>query len=94
MDARLCHVWLDGYRSIANIDTKAQVGPPEDFDRFSFGPSDRGASIRIPIRTRSNGWKGYLEDGRPAADGDPYLITTRMVETIRAVHEEALKASG
>ena len=63
-------------------------------DRFSYGASDRGASIRIPIHTRSNGWKGYLEDRRPAADGDPYLITARIIETVRAVHEEALQASG
>ena len=62
-------------------------------DRFTFGPSDRAASIRIPIYTRSRDWKGYLEDRRPASDGDPYLITARIIETVRAVHDEAVKAS-
>ena len=33
---------------------------------FSYGISDRGASIRIPVLTVDNGWKGYLEDRRPA----------------------------
>ena len=32
---------------------------------FSYGVSDRGASIRIPVSTVERGWKGYLEDRRP-----------------------------
>ena len=36
-------------------------------DQFSFGVSDRGASIRIPIGTLEDGWKGRLEDRRPAS---------------------------
>ena len=32
---------------------------------FSYGVSDRGTSIRIPIITVENGWKGWLEDRRP-----------------------------
>ena len=28
---------------------------------FSYGVSDRGASIRIPIMTVENGWKGWLK---------------------------------
>ena len=38
---------------------------------FSYGISDRGASIRIPIITVEKGWKGWLEDRRPASNGDP-----------------------
>ena len=38
---------------------------------FSYGISDRGASIRIPIITVEQGWKGWLEDRRPASNGDP-----------------------
>ncbi|MEJ2399470.1 MAG: glutamine synthetase beta-grasp domain-containing protein, partial [Gammaproteobacteria bacterium] len=40
-------------------------------DTFSYGVSDRGASIRIPVSTAQN-WKGYLEDRRPASNADPY----------------------
>ncbi|SDE07554.1 glutamine synthetase [Pricia antarctica] len=51
---------------------------------FSYGVSDRGASIRIPIITVQNGWKGWLEDRRPASNGDPYKIARRIVETVKS----------
>ena len=51
---------------------------------FSYGVSDRGASIRIPIITVENGWKGWLEDRRPASNGDPYKIAGRIVETVKS----------
>jgi len=47
----------------------------QDISVFSFGVSDRGASIRIPLTT-ANEWKGYLEDRRPGSNADPYLITS------------------
>ena len=49
---------------------------------FSYGISDRGASIRLPIITIENGWKGYLEDRRPAANIDPYLVSGKLLDTI------------
>ena len=49
---------------------------------FSYGISDRGASIRIPIITVENGWKGWLEDRRPASNGDPYKIASRIIKTV------------
>lgn len=51
-------------------------------DEFSYGVSDRGASIRIPVLTVSNGWKGWLEDRRPASNGDPYKIAARICKTV------------
>ncbi|MGB1269317.1 MAG: glutamine synthetase beta-grasp domain-containing protein [Flavobacteriaceae bacterium] len=54
-------------------------------DDFSYGISDRGASIRIPILTVDNGWKGYLEDRRPASNGDPYKIASRIIKTVKPV---------
>lgn len=53
-------------------------------DDFSYGVSDRGASIRIPIITVENGWKGWLEDRRPASNGDPYKIAGRIVTTVKS----------
>ncbi len=50
---------------------------------FSFGVSDRGASIRIPIITVQKGWKGWLEDRRPASNGDPYKIAARIIKTVK-----------
>ena len=50
----------------------------QHISNFSYGVSDRGASIRIPISTVDNNWKGYLEDRRPSANADPYKVTNRI----------------
>ena len=49
-------------------------------DQFSYGVSDRGASIRIPWQVEIDK-KGYIEDRRPNANMDPYLVTRMIVET-------------
>lgn len=54
----------------------------QSIDKFSYGVSDRGASIRIPLSTVENGWKGYLEDRRPASNADPYLVTSAITKTV------------
>ena len=56
-----------------------------NIDTFSYGVSDRGASIRIPLGVVNDGWKGYLEDRRPASNADPYLITKLLSETLKEV---------
>ena len=53
---------------------------------FSYGVSDRGASIRIPIITVEKGWKGWLEDRRPASNGDPYKIAGRIIKTVKSAN--------
>jgi len=57
----------------------------QSINEFSFGVSDRGASIRIPIMTVEKGWKGWLEDRRPASNGDPYKIAARIIKTVKSV---------
>ena len=52
-------------------------------DKFSYGISDRGASIRIPIITVENGWKGWLEDRRPNSAADPYKVAARIIKTVK-----------
>jgi glutamine synthetase len=47
---------------------------------FKWGVSDRGASIRIPWQVERAG-KGYLEDRRPNANCDPYVVTRLLLET-------------
>lgn len=49
--------------------------------QFSYGVSDRGASIRIPASTAKEG-AGYLEDRRPAANLDPYQVLTAILDTV------------
>jgi glutamine synthetase len=53
----------------------------QSIDKFSWGVSDRGASIRVPLQTSKN-WKGYIEDRRPASNGDPYKIVGIISETL------------
>lgn len=54
----------------------------QHIQEFSYGVSDRGASIRIPVSVPENDWRGYLEDRRPSANADPYKITNRIIETL------------
>lgn len=50
-------------------------------DEFRDGVADRGASIRIPRSVGERGY-GYLEDRRPGANCDPYIVAALMVEAI------------
>jgi len=50
-------------------------------DRFSWGVSDRGASIRIP-KSVGETWKGYLEDRRPSSNADPYRIIYEISKSL------------
>ena len=51
------------------------------WSEFSYGVSNRGASVRIPGGVARD-QKGYLEDRRPNANIDPYVVARLMVETI------------
>jgi glutamine synthetase len=54
----------------------------QSIDKFSYGVSDRGASIRIPVTTKEDGWVGRLEDRRPASNADPYKVGARVIKTV------------
>jgi glutamine synthetase len=58
----------------------------EKWNEFSYGVSDRGASIRIPLQVFRDK-KGYLEDRRPNANADPYVVARLMVETVCSAME-------
>ena len=53
----------------------------QSINEFSYGVSDRGASIRIPVGTIEDGWKGRLEDRRPASNADPYKVAAAIIKT-------------
>jgi glutamine synthetase len=50
-------------------------------NEFSYGVSDRGASVRIPWQVEVDK-KGYIEDRRPNANMDPYVVTRLITETV------------
>ena len=51
------------------------------WSKFSYGVSDRGSSVRIPGGVAREK-RGYLEDRRPNANMDPYLVAAIITETI------------
>ena len=53
----------------------------QSIDKFSWGVSDRGSSIRVPLSTAKE-WKGYVEDRRPASNGDPYKIVKVIADAL------------
>ncbi len=57
----------------------------QSIDKFSYGLSDRGASVRLPVNFVRDGYKGYFEDRRPNSEADPYQIVSRILKTIKTV---------
>ena len=51
------------------------------WNEYSYGVSNRGASVRIPWQVEVDK-KGYIEDRRPNANCDPYVVTRLIVDTI------------
>jgi len=51
-----------------------------DINTFSYGVANRGCSIRIPRTTEADGF-GYLEDRRPSSNCDPYIVTSKIMDT-------------
>ncbi len=71
---------IDNYGD-ANHERLTGLHETQSIEKFSWGVSDRGASIRIPLETATKGY-GYLEDRRPSANVDPYRVTRVLLETI------------
>ena len=57
------------------------------YNKFSWGVSNRAASIRIPWQVAVD-QKGYAEDRRPNANMDPYVVTRLITETVCADAEK------
>ena len=58
----------------------------QSIDKFSWGISDRGASIRVPQETAKE-WKGYVEDRRPGSNADPYKIIKEIVTSLKTAEQ-------
>jgi glutamine synthetase len=50
------------------------------WNEFNYAVSDRGASVRIPWQVEIDK-KGYIEDRRPNANMDPYVVTRLITDT-------------
>ena len=49
-------------------------------DEFKWGVADRTASVRVPKQVMLDGC-GYIEDRRPAANMNPYVVFLKILET-------------
>lgn len=58
------------------------------WSEYSYGVSDRGASVRIPWQVEVEK-KGYIEDRRPNANIDPYVVTRLITDTCCTALEKA-----
>lgn len=58
----------------------------QSIDKFTWGVSDRGASIRVP-KSVSECWKGYLEDRRPGSNADPYKVISSIYDSLILAEE-------
>jgi len=72
------HILVYGYGNGKRLTGLHETCP---IDKFRWGVSDRGASIRIPHQVDKDR-KGYLEDRRPSANCDPYRVCHKILETI------------
>ena len=58
-----------------------------DYNTFTYGVANRGASVRIPRETERT-QRGYFEDRRPASNMDPYLVTSLIYQTTSLTSSE------
>ena len=72
------HILVYGRGNVKRLTGLHETCP---IDKFRWGVSDRGASIRIPWQVEKEEG-GYLEDRRPAANCDPYMVCWRILKTV------------
>jgi glutamine synthetase len=51
------------------------------FTEFSWGKADRNASVRVGNKTIKDEC-GYFEDRRPSSNMNPYLVTSKIFQTV------------
>jgi glutamine synthetase len=72
------HIALYGHGIEDRLTGQHETAP---YSEYSYGVSDRGASVRIPWQVEVDK-KGYIEDRRPNANCDPYQVTMILIDTI------------
>ncbi len=82
------HIQLYGHGLEERLTGLHETSSMEKFSQGQ-GPSDRGASIRIPPEVVKKGY-GYIEDRRPGANCDAYLVCARLIATICGLDDSAI----
>ena len=81
------HVDHYGHDIESRLTGKHETAP---YNKFSYGVSNRGASVRIPWQVARD-QKGYAEDRRPNANVDPYIVTRLILETVCGAAEASAR---
>jgi glutamine synthetase len=71
-------IYYYGDRNESRLSGKHETS---SYSKFSSGIGDRGASVRINNNTHNAGY-GYFEDRRPAANMDPYVVTSILMKRV------------
>jgi glutamine synthetase len=58
------------------------INETSSYHTFTYGIANRGCSVRIP-REFVKSMKGYIEDRRPGADMDPYVVTSLITSYVK-----------
>ena len=61
------------------------------YTNFNYGIANRGCSVRIP-RAFMKFMKGYIEDRRPGADMDPYIVTSLITSYVKYENIETVQS--
>jgi glutamine synthetase len=75
--------------SFGSENNKLRLGGKNEassYNTFNYGVANRGCSIRIP-RAFVNQLSGYIEDRRPGADMDPYIVTKTITSYVIDLQE-------
>lgn len=65
----------DNVRRLTGLHETASI------DKFTFGEASRQDSVRIPRSVVEKG-RGFLEDRRPSANMDPYVVADLLMRTV------------
>ena len=82
------HVSNYGHDIESRLTGKHETAP---YNKFSYGVSNRGASVRIPWQVARDR-KGYAEDRRPNANCDPYVVTQLLLDAVCSNEKTPVKA--
>jgi glutamine synthetase len=81
---------IDSFGSENNKLRLSGKNETSSYNTFTYGIANRGCSIRIP-RCFVNNLYGYIEDRRPGADMDPYLITRLICSYASSIYDSEMQ---
>ena len=75
------HTEMMKYYGSGNQERMTGLHETADYNVFSHGIANRGASVRIGNETYKQK-QGYFEDRRPSSNCDPYVVTSLIMKSI------------